>query len=237
MSSTCRPWYKWFPKDFMADEKVRALSPLAELVYRRILDALWESSECRLPNDIRFLHRVSCKDISYEQFIEVWNEVQYPGFEILKNTEKFVWSKRLKVQFVECVERSEKARKSALAMHSKKANAERTQSERKQNAYADKDIDKDIDKDNIKNIVFFLNDKAGKNFKTGTPKTKQLIKARFKEKFTLKDFYIVIENQCRDWLGTDMDKYLRPETLFGTKFEGYLQNTESNKPKDWKTSF
>jgi len=155
MSSTCRPWYKWFPKDFMADEKVRALSPLAELVYRRILDALWESSECRLPNDIRFLHRVSCKDISYEQFIEVWNEVQYPGFEILKNTEKFVWSKRLKVQFVECVERSEKARKSALAMHSKKANAERTQSERKQNAHADKDIDKDIKKNNNKKKVIF----------------------------------------------------------------------------------
>ncbi|GAG82373.1 unnamed protein product [marine sediment metagenome] len=33
MSAIYRPWYKWYPKDFMADEKVRALSPMAELVY------------------------------------------------------------------------------------------------------------------------------------------------------------------------------------------------------------
>ena len=27
---------------------------------------------------------------------------------------------------------------------------------------------------------------------------------------------------CSKWGGTDMAQYLRPETLFGNKFEGYL---------------
>ncbi|NCB45345.1 MAG: hypothetical protein EOM59_22360, partial [Clostridia bacterium] len=33
----------------------------------------------------------------------------------------------------------------------------------------------------------------------------------------------VIDKKCAQWKGTDMDKYLRPSTLFNaSKFEGYL---------------
>ena len=31
-----------------------------------------------------------------------------------------------------------------------------------------------------------------------------------------------IDKKCVEWMNTDMQKYLRPETLFGTKFESYL---------------
>ena len=34
----------------------------------------------------------------------------------------------------------------------------------------------------------------------------------------------MIDSQCKQWLGADMEKYLRPETLFGPKFEGYLNS-------------
>lgn len=146
MSSGCRPWYKWWPKDFQSDEKVRALSPMAELIYRRVLDTMWESSECRLPNDIRFLHRVAAKELSFEEFKDLWTEIQYPGFEILKFNEKFVWSKRLREQFVECMEKSEKAKDSAEKRWGKKANAMRTQCEGRQNCDADTDTDTDIKK-------------------------------------------------------------------------------------------
>ena len=32
----------------------------------------------------------------------------------------------------------------------------------------------------------------------------------------------MIDKKCSEWLGTDMEQYLRPQTLFGTKFESYL---------------
>lgn len=72
-------------------------------------------------------------------------------------------------------------------------------------------------------IISYLNDKLGTKFKPTTKKTKTAIHARLDEGFGLEDFKTVIDNKCADWLGnTKMEKYLRPETLFGPKFEGYL---------------
>lgn len=76
--------------------------------------------------------------------------------------------------------------------------------------------------DNIKYIVAFLNTRIGSNYKYTTPKTQSLIRARLKEGFTLEDFEKVICKMTRKWKGTEWEQYLRPETLFGTKFEGYL---------------
>lgn len=83
--------------------------------------------------------------------------------------------------------------------------------------------DKDTDKEIYKNIVSYLNEKAGTKFKASTAKTRSAIHARLSEGFTLDDFKIVIDKKCAEWLGNSkMEQYLRPETLFGTKFEGYL---------------
>ena len=74
-----------------------------------------------------------------------------------------------------------------------------------------------------KEIIDYLNQRTGSNYKSTTKKTQQLIKARFNEGFTLDDFKIVVDKKCIEWYNNkDMSKYLRPETLFGTKFEGYL---------------
>jgi uncharacterized phage protein (TIGR02220 family) len=75
-------------------------------------------------------------------------------------------------------------------------------------------------------IVNFLNTKAGTKYHPTSAKTKKLIHARFSEGFKLEDFKTVITKKTDEWLNTDMAKYLRPETLFGTKFESYL-NQES----------
>lgn len=80
-----------------------------------------------------------------------------------------------------------------------------------------------------KEIVEHLNDKADRSYKHTTNKTKQLIKTRFKEGFTLDDFKTVIDIKCNEWKEDKYwNKFLRPETLFGTKFEGYL-NEEGGK--------
>lgn len=86
------------------------------------------------------------------------------------------------------------------------------------------DIDSDID--NIKNIVEYLNRVAGKKFKPATKETRQHIKARLAEGYTLEDFKNVIDKMCAKWKGDPkMEDYLRPATLFGTKFESYLNAT------------
>ncbi len=75
-------------------------------------------------------------------------------------------------------------------------------------------------------IVTFLNSMVGSNYKSTTSKTRKLIAARLAEGFTVDDFKTVIAKKAKEWQGTDMAQYLRPETLFGTKFEGYLNQPE-----------
>jgi len=89
------------------------------------------------------------------------------------------------------------------------------------------ELDKEIhaEKENIpyKEIIDYLNLKAGTNYKYTTNKTKEFIKARFNENFSLEDFKTVINKKSHEWLKDEkMCKFLRPETLFGTKFESYL---------------
>ena len=74
----------------------------------------------------------------------------------------------------------------------------------------------------ITEIVDYLNEKAHKNYRSNNKATMRHINARLKEGRTLSDFKQVIDNRCATWLGTDMEQYLRPETLFGSKFENYL---------------
>lgn len=97
----------------------------------------------------------------------------------------------------------------------------------------DRDIDKDRDKDrdrdrdrDTENIISFLNSTTGSKYKASTDKTCRLIAARLAEGFTVDDFKAVISKKAKEWQGTDMAQYLRPETLFGTKFEGYLNQPE-----------
>lgn len=93
---------------------------------------------------------------------------------------------------------------------------------------------KKISLEEIKGIVEYLNIKANSHYKYSTDKTQTLIKARIKDGFTLNDFKIVIDKKCEDWLGTDFEKFLRPETLFSNKFEGYLNQKISKTNKKTK---
>ena len=55
------------------------------------------------------------------------------------------------------------------------------------------------------------------------PEDTEAIHARLAEGYTQEDFRAVIDRKCADWLAdARMVEYLRPETLFGTKFESYL---------------
>ena len=82
-----------------------------------------------------------------------------------------------------------------------------------------------INEDNIgyKEILEYLNNKTNRNYSYKSKKNQEMIKARFNEGYTIDDFKKVIDNKCSDWLNDDkMNEYLRPETLFSNKFDGYL---------------
>ncbi len=71
-------------------------------------------------------------------------------------------------------------------------------------------------------IIGHLNQRSGKRYRHGSEATKRYIRARWRDGFRLADFKRVIDAKCDEWLDTDMEKYLRPATLFGTKFESYV---------------
>lgn len=103
---------------------------------------------------------------------------------------------------------------------------------KERNKECKKDIDNIVEKESrqntIKEIVEYLNLKTKKSFKASTKATQRHISARLEEGYSLEDFKTVIDKKTKEWKGTEMDQYLRPETLFGTKFEGYLN--QSDKP-------
>lgn len=87
---------------------------------------------------------------------------------------------------------------------------------------------KEAEKINYEKIVNRLNELSGASYWHDSKNTRSLIKARFNEGFTENDFMIVIEKMCYLWNKEpkkgekDMRLYLRPSTLFGNKFEQYL---------------
>ncbi len=88
-----------------------------------------------------------------------------------------------------------------------------------------------ISNEEIKEIVLYLNKKAKKKYSLDSKETQKYIKARAKDGFTVEQFKKVIDNQVALW-GKDpkMSQYLRPSTLFGSKFEEYLNTTPVKSP-------
>jgi uncharacterized phage protein (TIGR02220 family) len=79
-------------------------------------------------------------------------------------------------------------------------------------------------------IITYLNTKSHSSYKPGTKKTKELITARWNEGFLLEDFKKVIDLKTEEWLEDPFwSKYLRPETLFGPKFESYCNQKGAKK--------
>jgi uncharacterized phage protein (TIGR02220 family) len=80
-------------------------------------------------------------------------------------------------------------------------------------------------------IISYLNQKAGTGYKSQTTSYRTFINARLKAGYKLEDFYKVIDNKSTEWIGTDFQKFLRPETLFGNKFDSYLNQITTKKTK------
>lgn len=80
-------------------------------------------------------------------------------------------------------------------------------------------------------IILFLNQSTGKNYKSQSAMNRKFITQRLNDGYTIDDFKQVITVKSYNWLGNKMEQFLRPETLFSNKFESYLnEGIISNAP-------
>nr|UVY53784.1 MAG: hypothetical protein [Bacteriophage sp.] len=98
----------------------------------------------------------------------------------------------------------------------------------------------DTDNNNIKSIcqevITYLNQVTNKNFNKNTASHHKYIKARLKEGYELKDFKHVVNVMAATWMGTDYERYLQPQTLFGSKFDSYLNRSMPNNVRSFASA-
>ncbi|REC33555.1 hypothetical protein CF160_07255 [Enterococcus pseudoavium] len=78
----------------------------------------------------------------------------------------------------------------------------------------------------FKKIIDYLNQQTGKKFRN-VASNQKFIKARWNEGYRLEDFQKVVDIKLSQWENTEYEKYLQPSTLFGTKFDQYLNEPMS----------
>ena len=131
-----------------------------------------------------------------------------------------------------CERRAESARK-RWEQRQKEEESKKQEQKQDEKQEPEHENEDDMHAIDIAEIISYLNQKAGTCYRTSTSSTVRHISARLKEGYSVDDFKKVIDSKCRQWLKDDtMKKYLRPETLFGQKFESYLQDANSSKRGD-----
>ncbi|NQO45454.1 hypothetical protein HO965_01535 [Streptococcus suis] len=105
---------------------------------------------------------------------------------------------------------------------------EKLQTNKTENNKTEKSNNIDI----VSEVILYLNQVAGTRFTAGSQSTQKHINARLKEGYTLEDFKQVIDTKTSEWQGTEFAKFLRPVTLFGTKFENYINQQPSRSRKN-----
>ena len=93
-------------------------------------------------------------------------------------------------------------------------------------------------KEKVNSIINYLNLKADAMYKATNSKTINLVKNKLKDGFTVDDFKTVIDKKVKAWKGTLFEQYLTPFTLFGDKFEMYLnQNVPTTSSTNINNSY
>jgi len=246
------PHYPWFPDDYLSSPWVQTCTLAEEGVYRRLLDYQWKHPGCQLPDNIDYLHKLCKSGVRKEHLLRIleinftkvqvnhdlafWrNERLYVEFcKALGRSEKARESVKLrKTRPIRqsndnrtIIERLSTDSNDAQSNDQSFANLPEPEpypkpepepeSQKPLSGKPDFVIDFSL-------IVEDLNKRAKTAFKYSSQKTRALIRARWNEGYRYNDFYKVHEHQCARWLNDpEMKPYLRPETLYGTKFESYL---------------
>lgn len=101
----------------------------------------------------------------------------------------------------------------------------------------DKNVKNEKEKIPYKEIILYLNEKAGTKYKHSAQGNQKHISARWNDGYRLDDFKKVIDYCCTEWKGKIFangqkgDDYLQPSTLFNGKFDERLNKTPKQEEK------
>ena len=234
------PAFQFYVKDWLSDPQLRMASLISRGIWIDLLCLMWESSERgKLEGTIeQFTRMTSASNGDFQHFLD---EAQVLKFADVSVTEMADVTKRnIKVTVINRrMFREDKDRKNTRLRVRKfrsnaKCNSDVTVPSSSSTASP---ILKEIKKKDslsllsgkpdpvpYQEIIAYLNFVCSKNFSSKTDLYKKHIKARWNSGKRLPDFKRVVDIKFAKW-GTDpkMIDFLRPETLFGTKMDSYLQ--------------
>ena len=176
------------------------------------------------------LIQFALKTLEKLSMIEIYDEVIY-----IKNWDKYQSVEKLdKIREQTRLRVAKHREKKALKGPNEKSNVTSNGDVTLRNATdIDIELEEELDKEKevipYVEIINYLNNTADKKYRASTPKTKSCIKSRWNEGFRIDDFKKVIDIKTAEWINDPkMSKFIRPETLFSPKFEGYLNQEIKN---------
>ncbi len=241
-----QPYIPLYVQDFLTDEKLMECSASATGVYIRIMCIMHKSEEYGVillkqkdkQNESK-IKNFACKvakhlpyslDIIEQGLIELIEEG------VLKLEDDKLIQKRMVADNLLSIIRAESGSKGGSKTFAQaKCKAKPNQiAQAKSEANSEYENEYEIETVNaIKTIIEDLNLVCSTEFKHTSEKTRKLIKARLNENYTIEDFKKVHRNKFANWSNNpDMVKFLRPETLYGTKFESYLNEKQQPKQQE-----
>lgn len=245
-----QPYLPLYVQDFMTDEKLAECSAEATGVYIRIMCLMHKSEEYGviLLKQKHKQNASTCLNFACKLALHLPYPVEIIERSIMELTDngvliidgdKMIQKRMVRDSALSC-KRSEAGKiggqKTGICLSKM---ASKTQANTEYEIEYENDIETDnttnksIDRIPYTEVVDYLNIVAKTNYHSGSQKTKDLIKARFNEGFKIDDFVCVIDKKVAEWKDDEkMQKFIRPETLFSNKFEGYLnQKTETHELK------
>ena len=218
------PYIQLYVSDYLAD--TMHLTAEEHGAYMLLIMNYWQTEKPIPENRLQGVTRM---------FNDRWDSVKQTLNEFFEIDENGDWfHKRIQLDLQKVKEKSKQASKagklSALKRAEKKGvtKVRSTTVQHKSNDRSTieekREKRKDIYTPLKKDVIDYLNQVTSKNFRSIDNK---FLNARINEGYKFEDFRKVIDVKSSQWLNTEHDKYLRPDTLFGNKFESYLNENIS----------
>lgn len=236
------PYMPFYVGDWRSDPRVSRLTMAERGLYRELIDLAWlEKPRGTIPDDIEeLIHQIPGGTRDMLTMRQAWTNVRKFWEVYEEDPSRLCNPKMLKITD-SIAKRRERAQLAANARWKKDANDATSMPPSICLNDAPLDMDMDLDMD-LKSLdpktkkvlkadcmawIDCFNQLAGTSYR-GSDRHLAMIKSRIRDGFTLDECRNVITAKIAEWSRDPrMAAYIRPETLFSSKFESYLQHARN----------
>jgi uncharacterized phage protein (TIGR02220 family) len=225
------PSLQWYPADILSSARVAEMTLEEEGAYRRALDFCWLNGD--LPADTERLARVIGKNCT----LEVAAVVAKMFLPSTASGELRLIHQRLDEEREKRRKWSDKSREGGEKTAEKRRQGNEQQEAPVELQFTEKGAKRKFMVDvlaHLNGLVFSAEELKDRKGYRPSDATQRLIDARLNDGYKLEDFQHVHTVKTQEWKGTDMEKFLRPATLYSNKFEGY--RNQKQKPNQTANS-